>query len=231
MGKKVICLDPGHGPGCVNGSPDGSYKEYEFAWDMAQRLKKLLEGQGIRVVLTKEEGEYPSLTERVAVGNGANATLLISLHSNAFGSGWTAPQGLLIYTSAGGNAAGRNLAAKAILARMKEGGVALHSAALQHSALTVLVKANAPAVLIEYGFHTNRADTALLKDSTHRQTLALATARGVCDYLGIPWREEGGNHREIVQNRFSFSDSTMDYLEAYAYADALLERLAAGTKL
>ncbi|KAB4867678.1 hypothetical protein GAG84_26325, partial [Bacteroides thetaiotaomicron] len=36
MGKKV-CLDPGHGPGCVNGSPDGSYKEHEFAWDMSQR--------------------------------------------------------------------------------------------------------------------------------------------------------------------------------------------------
>lgn len=33
-------------------------------------------------------------------------------------------------------------------------------------------------------------------------------------------------YRKSVQERFGFADSTMDYLEAYEYADALLERLA-----
>ena len=52
MSKHTVCLDPGHGPGNVNGSPDGTYKEWEFTWDMAQRIKPLLEAQGVGVVLT-----------------------------------------------------------------------------------------------------------------------------------------------------------------------------------
>lgn len=36
--SKTVCLDPGHGPGCVNGSPDRSYKEYEFAWRSEERV-------------------------------------------------------------------------------------------------------------------------------------------------------------------------------------------------
>ena len=36
----------------------------------------------------------------------------------------------------------------------------------------------------------------------------------------------GETDRVLVQRRFQFADETMDYLEAYQYADALLERLA-----
>ena len=84
--RKIVCLDPGHGPGCVNGSPDGSYKEYEFAWDMAQRVRRLLEQRGVKVVMTKTESEYPGLTTRANVPNRAGADLFLSLHSNATGA-------------------------------------------------------------------------------------------------------------------------------------------------
>ena len=33
--SKRVCLDPGHGPGNVNGSADGTYLEYEFTMDLA----------------------------------------------------------------------------------------------------------------------------------------------------------------------------------------------------
>lgn len=60
MSKHTVCLDPGHGPGNVNGSPDGTYKEWEFTWDMAQRVKPLLEAKGVGVVLTKTADNYIS---------------------------------------------------------------------------------------------------------------------------------------------------------------------------
>ena len=47
--SKIVCLDPGHGSGNVNGSPDGAYKEHEFTWDLYTRLKPLLEQQGVTV--------------------------------------------------------------------------------------------------------------------------------------------------------------------------------------
>lgn len=187
MGK-TVCLDPGHGPGCVNGSSDGSYKEHEFAWDMARRVRALLEERGVGVVLTRTEEGYPSLTERAGISNRAGADLFLSLHSNAAGNGgWYKASGLLAYTSAAGAEAPRNLAAGAILARLSAAGVALRGSGLAHNGYAVLVKTTAPAVLMEYGFHTSRTDVPLLQSAAHRDRLALATAQGVCDFLGVPW--------------------------------------------
>lgn len=193
MAKNFLaCIDPGHGPGTVNGSPDGTYKEREFAWDMGQRVTALLEAAGVSVILTRTEDTKPRLTERAGVSNNAGADLFVSLHSNATGgSGWSDPSGLLIYTSQAGETAGRNKAARAILAKMEEAGVKLFGGGLAHNhSYTVLTATNAPAALIEYGFHTNQGDVALLKDPAYREKLAKATVWGILDYLGISDAEE-----------------------------------------
>lgn len=189
--KKIVCLDPGHGPDTVNGSPDGTYKENEFAWDMGQRVKALLETQGVEAVVTRTADTKPTLTDRAAVSNSAGADCLVSLHTNAEGgTGWGSARGLMIYTSAGPTNAPRNVLAQDIIDRMKENGVLVRSTPIAHDiSLTVLVKADAPACLMEYGFHTNREDVALLKDSVYRDTLAEATAHGICDWLGVTWSE------------------------------------------
>ena len=175
----------------MNGSPDGTYKEKEFAWDMGQRVKALLEEQGVGVVLTRAADSKPSLTERAQVSNAAGADCLVSLHSNAEGgSGWGSARGLMIYTSAGPDYAPRNVLAMDIIDRMKEAGVLVRSAPVAYNIdLTVLVRADAPACLMEYGFHTNKEDVALLKDSDYRDRLAEATAHGICDWLGVEWTE------------------------------------------
>ena len=190
--KYTVCLDPGHGPDTVNGSPDGSYKEKEFAWDMYTRIRPLLERCGVNVICTRTEDAKPSLTARCEVSNQAGADLFVSLHSNAEGgSGWGTARGLLVYTSSGPMTAKRNVAATAIVNRAHEAGVLLHGSGVAHQIeYTVLAKTAAPAVLIEYGFHTNREDVALLKTNAYRNKLAEATARGVCDYLGVAWTAE-----------------------------------------
>ena len=94
MSKHTVCLDPGHGPGNVNGSPDGTYKEWEFTWDMAQRIKPLLEAQGVGVVLTKTADNYPSLTERANISNKSKPDCFVSIHTNAYGEGgWSSASG------------------------------------------------------------------------------------------------------------------------------------------
>lgn len=233
MSKYTVCLDPGHGPGTVNGSPDGSYKEHEFAWDMYERVSKILEAQGVHTICTRTEDTKPSLTERAGVANKAGATCFVSLHSNAAGNGgWYDADGLEIYTSAGPMTAQRNILATDLVNAFRAAGVVLRSTPIVHSMdLTVLTKTDAPAVLIEYGFHTSKTDVALLKDSTYRDKLAAATADGVCQWLGVSWADgdeppAGETDRVLVQRRFNFADETMDYLCKYQYADALLERLA-----
>ena len=188
--KKIVCLDPGHGPDTVNGSPDGSYKEKEFTWDLYERLKTILEGRGVKVVGTRTENAKPSLTARAEASNAAGADCFISIHTNAAGNGgWYDARGLEIYTSSGPMTAPRNLLATDLINAFHAAGVVLRSTPIVHNLdLTVLAKTDAPAVLIEYGYHTSKEDVALLNDTAYRDTLALATAKGVCAWLGVDWK-------------------------------------------
>lgn len=191
MNKHTVCLDPGHGPGNVNGSPDGTYKEWEFTWDMAQRVKPLLEAQGVGVVLTKTADNYPSLTERANISNKAKPDCFVSIHTNAAGEGgWSSASGLEIYTSAGPMTAQRNVLASGLVNAFHAAGVTLRSEPIKHEMYTVLAKTDAPACLIEYGFHTNKTDTEYLKDSKYRDKLAEATAKGICTYLSVDWKKD-----------------------------------------
>ena len=231
MSRFIVCLDPGHGPGCANRSPDGSYQEQEFAYDVAGRVKARLEARGVEIVLTRDAEGYPSLSQRCLASNGAGAHAFVSLHSNAAGNGgWESASGLEMYTSAGPDTAPRNVLAQRLKERFEAERVALRTVPIRHYGYAVLTGTEAPAVLIEYGFHTSRSDTALLLDGSYREKLARATADGICAFLGVAWREEtaGESDRDTVQRRFRLADETMDYLSAYRYADALLQRLATG---
>lgn len=191
MSKHTVCLDPGHGPGNVNGSPDGTYKEWEFTWDMAQRIKPLLEAQGVGVVLTKTADNYPGLTERANISNKATPDCFVSIHTNAYGDGgWSSASGLEIYTSAGPMTAQRNVLASDLVNAFHAAGVSLRSEPIKHKMYTVLAKTDAPAALIEYGFHTNKMDTEYLKDNKYRDKLAEATAKGICTYLNVDWKKD-----------------------------------------
>ena len=191
MSKHTVCLDPGHGPGNVNGSPDGTYKEWEFTWNMAQRVKVLLKAQGVGVVLTKTADNYPSLTERANISNKATPGCFVSIHTNAYGEdGWSSASGLEIYTSAGPMTAKRNVLASDLVNAFHAAGVSLRSEPIKHKMYTVLAKTDAPACLIEYGFHTNKADVEYLKDTKYRDKLAEATAKGICTYLNVNWKKD-----------------------------------------
>lgn len=159
---------------------------------MYTRIRPLLEKQGITVVGTRTEDEKPTLTQRCEVSNEAQADLFLSLHSNAESNhGWGLAKGLLIITSQGPATERRNVAAKALLKRFREADVEICGDGLSHNArLTVLRKTDAPACLIEYGFHTNQEDVELLKTASYRDKLALATAQGACDFLGIVFQED-----------------------------------------
>ena len=189
--SKKVCLDPGHDAGnLANKSPDGTYYEHEFALDMGKRIQSILERHGVSVTTTRPNGAAVSLAERCNTANGIkDLNLFVSLHSNAAGgSGWSSASGWSAYvykTSGNGYEA-----AKDILESVKSAGIAVRSTPIvADPSLYVLKGTVAPAVLIEHGFHTNREDVALLKDSAYRQKLAEAEAKGILKYLGITYQE------------------------------------------
>lgn len=189
--SKKVCLDPGHDAGnLANKSPDGTYYEHEFALNMGKRIQSILERHGVSVTMTRPDGGAVSLAERCNIANGIkDLDLFVSIHSNAAGgSGWSSASGWSAYvykTSGNGYEA-----AKDILEAVKSAGIAVRSTPIvADPSLYVLKGTVAPAVLIEHGFHTNQSDVEKLKDSSYREKLAEAEAKGILNYLGITWKE------------------------------------------
>ncbi|MEO0073529.1 MAG: N-acetylmuramoyl-L-alanine amidase [candidate division WOR-3 bacterium] len=78
-----VLLDPGHGgrdPGAVGRL---GTEEKRLVLDIASRLKRRLESEGIQVNLTRECDTFVSLAERVRLANGAGFDFFVSIHVNA----------------------------------------------------------------------------------------------------------------------------------------------------
>lgn len=103
---KTIVLDPGHGgsdPGKIN--EKFKINEKTFTLDVAQRVRKLLEAAGWRVVLTRDDDvaldsdKQADLAKRAAVANMQHADLFVSIHFNAVDND-TKTSGVEIYNFA-----------------------------------------------------------------------------------------------------------------------------------
>jgi N-acetylmuramoyl-L-alanine amidase len=79
----VVVLDPGHG-----GEKDGAIsvdgkREKDIALAIARALKRKLEKQGARVVLTRGGDDAVELARRAAIANAEKADLFVSIHLNS----------------------------------------------------------------------------------------------------------------------------------------------------
>ena len=81
---RSIVLDAGHGgkdPGAV-GRRIG-IKERDLTLSIAKKLRRILEDNGIRVIMTRDSDAFIPLPERVKIANASGADLFISIHINA----------------------------------------------------------------------------------------------------------------------------------------------------
>ena len=89
----TIVIDPGHGghdPGCI--SADKKTREKNVALDISQRLaRKIGESlPGVKVVLTRSDDTFVTLSGRADIANDIGADLFISIHVNAQAKGTSA---------------------------------------------------------------------------------------------------------------------------------------------
>jgi len=91
----VIVIDAGHG-GKDRGTIAGyGIDEKEVVLDVAKRLRELLEGAGIRVIMTRDTDDFISLPERTVIAARSKADLFVSVHVNSNPD--HAVSGLLVY--------------------------------------------------------------------------------------------------------------------------------------
>jgi len=82
---RLIVVDPGHPPLGASG-PTG-FTEAEANLGVGLALRRLLEGAGARVVMSRTDTTPVELYPRTALAEQVNADLLVSIHNNAFPDG------------------------------------------------------------------------------------------------------------------------------------------------
>ena len=79
----VIIIDAGHGGKDRGTMALSGMDEKQIVLDVAKRLRILLEGAGIRVIMTRDTDDFISLPERTIIATRGGADLFVSIHVNS----------------------------------------------------------------------------------------------------------------------------------------------------
>lgn len=231
----LICIDAGHAKNTAGKrSFDGALLEYEFNRDVAKRLRSHLERHGIKTMFScdLETEKDIALGTRCRTANNAKADLFISIHANAYGTTWNSANGWEIFYHKG-STNGKRLAE--CIQKESVPFLGLRNRGIKTDSLYVTKHTKMPAVLIEHGFYSNYNEMQTLRTDAFREKCAIADAKGLLSYLGIPWKEntaETANNDdiEIIKNKIGLEQQTIEYLQAYKYGKELIHKIANAVK-
>jgi len=79
----VIVIDAGHGGKDRGTMAPHGMDEKDIVLDVAKRVRMLLEGAGIKVIMTRDTDDFISLPERTVIAARSGADLFVSVHVNS----------------------------------------------------------------------------------------------------------------------------------------------------
>jgi N-acetylmuramoyl-L-alanine amidase len=170
---EVVVIDPGHG-GIDEGTAWYHVKEKDVTLAVAKRLEDILSEEGIPSILTRDTDTYVSLDKRAEIANRQPHSLLVSIHFNASPAASSRGFATFYFSE---SPAGRFVAQTIQDALDGSYSTRNHGTASQNYA--VLVRTIEPAVLVECGFLSNRAEAAEFASPAGQQRLAEALALGI----------------------------------------------------
>lgn len=167
------------------------YAEHAHNWDVVLNLAALLRERGATVILTRpnDTGIGPCVDERAAIGNRANADLVVSVHAD--GNTARTARGFHVITArsmTGGPAvASKSLAMAAKIRDAFGAGTGMPRSTYtgegqgitRRADLAGLNLSNVPAVMLEAGNLRHTGDAALLSNHAYRLREAHALAAGI----------------------------------------------------
>jgi len=177
----LVFIDAGHGGKDTGAIGVNGMLEKSVNLSVASRMASLLKRRGVDARLTRADDTFVGLDNRADLANRLQCRLFVSIHANSFTKDRTV-RGFDVFVA--NSASAKSVAAaKAIGKRLADMGVPEHGKQPKHAAFRVLVRTTRPAVLVEMGFLSNRAEAAKLQTVRYRRRLAAAIAAGVADFL------------------------------------------------
>ena len=168
----TIVIDAGHGGHDRGGIPGQRIAEKEMTLDVAQRLKKILAGNGYPVVMTRENDVFIPLGTRTAIANSYRNAIFVSVHFNS--AKRVGADGIETYFYDRDS-----LPLASAVHHFVAGGAPSPNRGVRRRGYYVLRRARVPAVLVECGFLTNPNEAAYISNSSYRQKLAEEIAAGI----------------------------------------------------
>lgn len=83
LAVRRIVIDAGHGGGDPGASSASQLTEKQITFDIAQRLRLLLQSGGFQVVVTRPDDRLVPLRERARLANSSEGDIFVSIHVNS----------------------------------------------------------------------------------------------------------------------------------------------------
>src|SRR3954451_16810885 len=169
---RTIIVDAGHGGFDRGGVPGQRISEKDKTLDVAQRLKRILQAEGERVIMTRGSDVFIPLPTRVSIANSYRGATFVSIHFNC--APRVGANGIETYYYRGDSAS--------LAASIHRNVVAIspsENRGIRRRGFFVLRRTSIPSVLVECGFLTNPTEGRLALSADYRQRLAEQIARGI----------------------------------------------------
>ncbi|MCD8365405.1 MAG: N-acetylmuramoyl-L-alanine amidase [Clostridiales bacterium] len=203
----VVVIDPGHGaddPGKVGVS---GTNEKDLNLEIALRLRDYLAGQGIRVVMTREEDvslaedgatsvKVSDLKKRVEIIEKAGAVLAVSIHQNSYTDDSVSGAQVFYY---GDSVQGELLAGMLQKSLIEYLDPSNTRKAKSNESYYILKKTSVPTVIVECGFLSNPEEEALLNEEEYQEKIVAAIYEGIAEYLeqsAADYKSEAGGEEQ-----------------------------------
>jgi N-acetylmuramoyl-L-alanine amidase len=171
----TVVVDAGHG-----GKDNGAYRRYGppeklVALDVAQRLDRKLRESELKTVMTRSTDVFIPLDQRVAIENSQKNAIFVSIHFND--SRRRGIHGFETYYHSGNSSELANRIQSKLMTIPHSMNRGVHTANFR-----VLRLAYYPAVLVECGFLSNRAEGNQARDWEYRELLADRIAEAIVEH-------------------------------------------------
>lgn len=186
-----VVLDPGHG-GQDSGTIKNNLAEKELTLDVALRINRLLQLQGINILFTRVDDRYVSLVDRAALANAQSNCVFVSIHFDAAKPEATGVETYYATHQIPWLSFLRPAALESLnkesqsLASIIQESLAARTQAVNRGTSVqqffVITNVRHPAVLVEGGFLTNANDLNKLASEDYREQIAVAISDGVIRY-------------------------------------------------
>ena len=183
--KRTDVVDAGHG------GPDGGKTgvngklEKELNLIIAEKVKKLLEEEGIAVIMTREEDGWLAetrigdLKERVRIMNESKADLAVSIHQNSYHEESVFGAQVFYYTTSGEGKAAAEILQNELLEIDPEN----KKREKANNTYYILKKTEVPTVIVECGFLSNHKEAEKLSDEAYQGKIAEAVVKGIKSFF------------------------------------------------